>query len=421
MLINNWKLGLLTLCGIGWGTAIAATNSILDETANLEDFDYLWSQMNTHYVYFGKKQVDWAKVKQLYRDQAGQANNTRELIGVLERTLDELYDAHTHLKANTIKSSRLVPTGLDMWAEWCDGKAVVTQLRAGFSAEQAGLYPGMVVTAMNGVPIGEAVQRKLGQALKADDMEARNWALRSVLAGTREQARTVEVEDQGQRVTYQLDQATHQTVDQPNPTANVDWRHLGDNLGYVRINNYLGDTETVKQFDRALIKLRHTKGLILDLRNTPSGGNTNVAEPILGRLIDHTVSYQKGVPMQGKPWVRKVQSRGWTYRQPVVVLVGRWTASIGEAMAIGLDAMNRATIVGTPMAGLNGAVFDLTLPRSQIRLAYSAERLYHMNGTPRETFQPPVLVQVEIATSKDPILDTGVETLKARLAKMVSR
>jgi carboxyl-terminal processing protease len=42
-----------------------------------------------------------------------------------------------------------------------------------------------------------------------------------------------------------------------------------------------------------------------------------------------------------------------------VVLVGRWTASMGEGMAIGLDAMKRATIVGTRMAGLNGAVFDL--------------------------------------------------------------
>jgi C-terminal processing protease CtpA/Prc len=45
---------------------------------------------------------------------------------------------------------------------------------------------------------------------------------------------------------------------------------------------------------------------------------------------------------------------------PVVVLVNHWTGSIGEGMAIGLDAMHRARVVGTPMAHLAGAISDFT-------------------------------------------------------------
>jgi hypothetical protein len=91
---------------------------------------------------------------------------------------------------------------------------------------------------------------------------------------------------------------------------------------------------------------------------------------------------------------------------------------MAEGMAIGLDGMGRATVVGTRMAGLNGAVFDLELPHTGIRVSYPAEKLTHLDGTPREEFVPPVLVNLldgEVAALGDPILETGVRTAR-RLA-----
>ena len=138
----------------------------------------------------------------------------------------------------------------------------------------------------------------------------------------------------------------------------------------------------------------------------------------MGRLIERRMLYQKGVPMHGASWTREVSPRGgWTYKAPVVVLVGRWTASMGEGMAIGLDAMKRATIVGTRMAGLNGAVFDLELPNSKIKLQYAAEKLFHMNGTSRADFAPPVSVRLTGKSTDDPILGTGIKTLRELLKR----
>jgi carboxyl-terminal processing protease len=68
------------------------------------------------------------------------------------------------------------------------------------------------------------------------------------------------------------------------------------------------------------------------------------------------------------------------------------------------------------MAGLNGAVFDLELPNTEFGLNYAAERLFHVTGTPREDFIPPVLVSLTDKSSGDPILEAGIRTLNEIVA-----
>lgn len=378
------------------------------------DFDKLWSVLKSDYAYFHKKKTDWECVRNIYRLQAAQAASKGKFLTVLERALDELYDPHTHLKANTQDSTRLIPTGLDVWAEWRNGRAVITELRPGLSAEQSGLRIGMEIVAINGAPIAEAVRARVGSCLTAVNDDARSWALRALLAGTRNRKRIVSARSGNRKPkVYELDLAAHRKVDDRDSSpARVEKRKLASNIGYIRVND-LGSDETVAEFDAAINELRGTRGLILDLRNTPSGGNTSVAEPIIGRFIRSKSAYQKGVPNHGDAWTRQVEPRGpFTYEAPLVVLVGRWTASMGEGIAIGLDGMKRATVVGTPMAGLNGAVFDLTLSETGISLNFAAEKLFHLDGTPREDFQPRVLVKLSRDPAKDAALDRGIKQLK---------
>lgn len=377
-----------------------------------QDFDYLWAQLRDNYAYFDRKQTDWDRVREFYRPRVSGVGSKREFVTLLESVLEELYDPHTHLKVNTSRSTRLIPTGLDVWADWEGGKAVITQLRKGFSAEQAGLKVGMEVTAIDGVPVVSAVEERLGVSLRTIDDAARGWALRALLAGRRDARRVIEARDgNGVKATYLLDLPAHTTVDNYQIKQKVEWKFLQGGAGYVKIND-LGSDAAVADFDAALERLRGTRGLIIDLRATQSGGNTSVAEPIMGRLVGRAKPYQKGAPRRGQPWAREVSPRGWTYAAPVVVLVGRWTASMGEGIAIGLDGMGRATVVGTRMAGLNGAVFDLRLPHTGIVLNYAAEKLFHVNGTPREDFVPPVTVRLTGSGSDDPILESGIGTLR---------
>lgn len=91
------------------------------------DFDTTWSGLRDNYAYFDKKETDWNKVRELYRPHLAAVKSRGDFVSLLERVLDELYDNHTSLNTNLKTSPRLVPTGLDLWAEWITGRATITR------------------------------------------------------------------------------------------------------------------------------------------------------------------------------------------------------------------------------------------------------------------------------------------------------
>ena len=386
-----------------------------------EDFDYLWQNVADDYAYFDQKETDWKLVKEIYRPRVALVKTRGDFVALLEAVLEELYDSHTHLNTNTAASPRLVPSGADIWAEWTDGRVVVTEVRANSAAERAGLAAGMQVTAINGVPVDEAVRGRVGKSLRAVDAAAKNWALRTLLAGRRNEKRSVEVAGDGKRRTLAIDD--EHSGPKSAPSALLDYRRVDGRTGYIKINNSLGNFEMVREFDAALAALRDTQGLILDLRDTPSGGNTTVARAVMGRFVTREMPYQKhSIPSEERlygakrSWLELVSPRGeFTYTAPVVVLVNHWTGSMGEGIAMGMDGMKRATIVGTEMARLVGATSTIKLPHTGIGATFPAEKLFHVNGTPREQFVPSVrvnLLSVENRNQTDPILQTGLRTLR---------
>ena len=191
-------------------------------------------------------------------------------------------------------------------------------------------------------------------------------------------------------------------------------------IGYIRINNSLGDNDLIPQFDSVLNTLMSTQALVLDLRETPGGGNTTVARAILGRFITKDGFYQMHeIPSEERTygvkrsWQEIVSPRLNPYTKPLVVLVNHWTGSVGEGIAIGFDALKRATVIGTRMAGLNGANYSFRLPHTGIGFSFPAEKLFHVRGTPREAFVPPVEVKPS-SSDRDEILERALEYLRTK-------
>ena len=148
----------------------------------------------------------------------------------------------------------------------------------------------------------------------------------------------------------------------------------------------------------SLAQLKDTDGLILDLRDTPSGGDATVARPLMGRLVPAAFPYQRherrGPGNSPRTWTEVVEPRGpFAYDRPMAVLVGRWTASMGEGVAIALDGGKRAAVFGSPMARLRGAIETHMLKHTKVPVRVPAERLYHVDGTSRELFVPPFPVE----------------------------
>src|SRR6266550_5978200 len=162
MIVNIMSARLLATAFIVclFPVSIGAQQSFSQEQFT-SDFDYMWSTLRDNYIYFDKKKTDWNNVRELYRPMLSDVRTKSDFVTLLERVLDELYDNHTSLNTNLKTSARIVPTGLDLWAEWRKGRAVITQVRSGFSAEQAGLKVGMEIISIDGLPVRQAVASRL--------------------------------------------------------------------------------------------------------------------------------------------------------------------------------------------------------------------------------------------------------------------
>ena len=196
--------------------------------------------------------------------------------------------------------------------------------------------------------------------------------------------------------------------------------------GYIKINDCLYDNELIPVFDSIMQTMKNTTSLILDLRETPSGGNTTVARAIIGWFVNKDHFYQKheyyaeekafGVKSSWEEIVSPRKDK--YYGKPLVILCDHWTGSIAEGITIGFDALKRPAtkIIGTAMARLNGAVYTYEMPNTKIHFTFPAERLYHINGLPREQYIPPVFIDLQkenLKSNTDPFMEQALQYLKA--------
>jgi C-terminal processing protease CtpA/Prc len=260
------------------------------------------------------------------------------------------------------------------------------------------------------------MQPFMPKCLKNPDPEAKNYALRVMLAGNHTNPRKITVRD-GKQVMDIFPDAAGNLLEHHDYEGLITSKLLEGGIGYIRINNSLGDNGLIPLFDSVVTQYGGTKAMILDMRETPGGGNTTVARAMLGRFITKEGFYQKHELVSEKTetgvkrsWVEIVSSRPSPYVKTLVILADHWTGSVGEGIVIGFDALKRALVAGTPMAGLNGANYSFTLPHSQIGFSFPSEKLFHVNGTPREVFQPTLPVDIRLQRkNEDLILKAAVQ------------
>jgi len=415
---RSWSTRLLIAALLGAALRVSAADEAPFPNAaqRASEFATFCQFVEEEYAYFDARKTDWPRACSFYAAQSSDAADRSAYVTLLERALAELYDAHAHLGTNTPQSPRLVPTQSSLFGTWRGGKAVIVAVKQGSAAEQAGLRPGIEVLNVDGEPIEAAVKRIEPKFLSQPDPAARDWALQVALAGHRER-QTVQLEVRVGGATRHVEFA----AEAPKPTTPLSHRSVG-RVGHVRIHNSLSDPALVQAFDAALAAMPEARALVLDLRDTPSGGTSSVARGLMGRFVKQLRPYQRHELVSEsrstgvrRIWVEYVAPRGTPFLRPVVVLVDRWTGSMGEGLAIGLNATRGAPVLGEPMAHLLGALGETVLPHSKIVVRVPTEKLFHVDGTPREAFVPRAVVARSDATSADPELDAAIAlAMKAR-------
>lgn len=365
--------------------------------------------LREQYAYFERPGIDGPAILAAFAARAQAARTDRDFIDTLQLVSHNFADPHFIVGPFEADDWAIVPTASDLFGV-ADGAAFrIEEVRADGDAQAKGVRPGMVVITIDGRTPRAAIEAITGRPFAALTPAQVGFAFNVALAGQRRQPRALTVADSGRPRTFALAPTADQARRvQDGPLLGVERRGT---LGIVRINNSLGRQALIAAFEQALVSLADTTTLLIDLRNTPSGGNTSVARGILGHFVDtdrpyqlHAIPYEARVLGPPRKFMEYVAPHGRRYRGRVYVAGGRWTGSMGEGLMIGFDAIG-ATTVGAELADLLGGLSNETIAGSAARIDLGTEQLFTVAGAPREDYRPTIaLRRAERDGAHDPVL-----------------
>ena len=394
-------------------TAMSQQN-IVDKEKVQEDLNEMIANLSNNYVYLADKEISMNCIKQEYSKKITQLETQNDVVLLFEYLLDEFYDNHISLSTNIRESYRL---SSPIYVENESNKFIVKNVWNTQIEKLDHNIIGAEILKFNSIDFMQKLSNFPTVCQNKKLTEIINWTANKVISGKYSEPRVLQLKlNSGNIIDFDLD-----TVEIINDSKLLSSKTIND-IGIIRINNSLGNNLLIEEFDQALNELIETKGLIIDLRNTNNGGNSYVAKGIMSRFISKELPYQKhqfiesydNQPKIIRSWLELVSPRGQQYTKPLIVLVGRWTGSMGEGIAVGFDGMERAEIIGTEMKRLAGSDFDFRFKNQNYGYKVILQKLFHINGTPREKYLPSYYIK-QTTNIKDQTLQQAMK----RMAKIL--
>ena len=404
--MRNIIIILLTLSFLN---CYAQSNQI-DKNKIKEDLAEIINDISKNYVYLEEKNIDLNCIREYYEKQILSIETEEQTVLFFEYLLGEFYDSHLILNTNRKSSFRLFSP---IYATIEKRNPIISNVWQTQIENLDQNIIGAEILKINGIDFTKAIEQFPTHCNDKSSQKVREWIVNKILAGRYNQPRVLTLKlENNNTVEFDLDKVKIKQ------TTKLLTSTIENDIGIIIINNSLGNSSLINEFDKTLDKLINTKGLIIDLRNTVDGGDSYIARGIMGRFINEPKPYQKhltteqydGSPIIERSWIEYVSPRGKQYKKSIIVLVGRWTGSMGEGLAIGFDGMKRAEIVGTEMERLAGEMNGFSFKHQNYSYRLSIAKLYHVNGTQRDKYIPANYVK-QTTLEKDEILDKGIYLL----------
>ncbi|AWW75711.1 hypothetical protein CD351_14860 [Erythrobacter sp. KY5] len=396
---------------LNWRAAVAASLAVaawpVPATASdAKDCD-AWAQtpeawdeveviLRENYAYLGRvPDVDALLSK------AGASARKAQTVGELARIAETLgyafRDGHFHVRPVSSPERAWIPSSSDFWTIRSGDRWIVADVKQGSDAAALGVRPGWQLISMDGEAIEARAKAALAPVEADPDAGQVEYAVNVVTTGFLGHERKLTfATPEGER-TLTLAPAQQALGERPDGGLEIT-DHGG--VARIRFHDSLGDNAMVEAFDSAMMEVAEARGLIIDLRDTPGGGNTTVARTILGHFVTEASVYQVhrnayedavfGVPRQ---YAEYVFPRGSHFSGPVVVLAGRWTGSAGEALAMAFDRTVGATTIGSPLADLLGTLNRTSTDNRCLSFAFAWDSLFSRDMTPREDWLPGTVME----------------------------
>lgn len=391
----------------------ASNGRTLTPRERMELFEEVWQRINERYYDPNFNGVNWKAVHDRYLPLAAAVKTDAELYLLLSKMTGELHDAHTRFESPEERIDReklqAVSPGLEI--NDVDGKAVVTSVEPGSDAERAGIRIGMVVTAVDGVPVSDRLTELLPNVAGSSTERAERLRLYHRLLsgepGTRIRLAVTGADGSPFQATIMLRIVAD--------VAEVTARWLPSGSGYIKLN--LWQAPGHDRFRTALEQFRNARGLVLDLRGNP-GGEVDEVLKIAGYFLPSRVSFGEFIARSGRRLDLYAGHMGNPiYGGPLAILMDESSGSGSEMFAVAMQEAGRAVVVGRRSCGCLLGIAQFKRMKGGSELAVSElgyvsplGRRIEGNGiTPDEAVQ---LTLADLQANRDLALEDAQATLR---------
>jgi sarcosine oxidase subunit alpha len=303
-----------------------------------------------------------------------------------------------------------------------EGRPTVTRVRAGSSADRAGLAPGHVITQIAGRPLGMPSNSARPLRPVEERFAIRRAAQRRLLgpAGSRVSISYLDDRDRPGNAVLVRD---------PPSAAPVQLGHLPPlypevrayeigSVGVIGFNIFLVQP-ILEDFKRAMARFvsHRVRAVVIDLRGNPGGqgamaipvGSMFVTQPVtLGTLTFRDFSQT----LTSRPEMGAVPFTG-----PLAILTDEGSASASEILAAGLQEAKRAVVVGdTTLGAVLPSVVE-ALPGGAVMQYVVADfktpKGVMLEGRGVQPDRRVVETRAALRAGRDPVLDAALVALKA--------
>jgi len=303
-----------------------------------------------------------------------------------------------------------------------DGRPTITRVRAGSSADHAGLAAGFVVTEIAGRPLG--APRDSGRARRPveERFEIRLAAQRRLMGPPGSRVSIAYLDDRDRPGKAVL-------VRDPPRTAPVRLGHLPPlypevrayeigSVGIVSFNIFLlqPSLQEVKQALKRFVAHR-VKAVVLDLRGNP-GGQGAMAIPVASLFVSGPVTLgTMHFRELTQTFTAKPEMGGVPFTGPLAILTDEGTASAAEILAAGLQEAKRAIVVGDTSLGAVLPSVIAALPGGAVMQYVVADfktpKGVALEGRGVQPDRRVVETRAALRGGRDPVLDAALVALKS--------
>jgi carboxyl-terminal processing protease len=364
------KIAIFVVLGI----LVGMTFCMNQNDMHLKIFESVWKKVNKTFYDPTFGGLNWKDVHNRYLPLINTAENDEEFYGLVNKMLWELKVSHNNIipPRSFALYEPLVfaegSAGLDI--RLIDGKAVIISIKPESPAHKAGLRPGYVIQAIDGISVEQIVQQAELRVRPPYNSSNQIATITKAILGRIYGASGKEVlisytNERGEKNEKILIRTKRDGVS-VGPEGmfffalDFETKLYDNGIGYIRLNTL--QPQFADQISLAIKSMGNVRGIIFDLRGN-SGGEIEEIPNLF--LTERTLLYLKK-SRSGETKVYFDPAEG-AFNGPMVLLIDPLSGSASELFAACLQEIGRAVVVGESSPGsvlemdrkifLNGAIF----------------------------------------------------------------